>query len=65
MNPLNLIITGFFLVLFGMVMPFLMTLRVIESTFLLNFLSFGCSVAGLFMGMVGAASYVKINRGKK
>jgi len=65
MNPLYIIVAGFCLVVVGMVLPFLMTLRVIESTFLFNFLAFTCSLAGLLMGMIGAASYVKTNRGKK
>jgi hypothetical protein len=52
-------------VVIGMVLPFLTVLRVIESTFLLNFFAFTSSVAGLFLGMIGAAGYVKINRGKR
>ena len=47
------------MVLTGMVLPWLIVLRVLESTFFLNFFSFGVSVAGLFMGMVGAALYVR------
>jgi hypothetical protein len=65
MSPLYIIVAGFCLVVVGMVLPFLMTLRIIESTFLLNFLAFTCSLAGLLMGMIGAASYVKTNRGRK
>jgi hypothetical protein len=65
MNPLYLILIGFVLVVIGMVLPFLTVLRVIESTFLLNFFAFTSSVAGLFLGMIGAAGYVKINRGKR
>lgn len=36
-------------------MPFLMVIRVVESTFLMNFLSYGASVAGLFLGIIGVA----------
>ena len=46
-----LLILSIFLLLFGCVMPFLMALHVVESTFFLNFLSFGSSVLGLFLGL--------------
>ena len=59
LSPGKMIVIGFFMVLTGMVLPWLIVLRVLESTFFLNFFSFGVSVAGLFMGMVGAALYVR------
>jgi hypothetical protein len=61
-NPLALIVVGFFLVLAGMVFPWLMVLKVIESTFLLNFFSFAASFTGLMLGIVGAAFYARANR---
>lgn len=64
MNPKRLILIGFFLVLFGFVGPLLMVLDVLESTFALNFISFAASVAGLFIGMIGAAFYT-ISRRKR
>jgi len=51
----QLIALAIFLLLFGCIMPFLMAIRVVESTFFLNFLSFGASVLGLFLGLVGIA----------
>jgi hypothetical protein len=62
MHPRNLILIGFVLVLLGFVVPFLMVLQVLESTLLLNFLSYGASVIGLSLGMIGAAMYVRIRR---
>jgi len=50
-----LIATAIFLMLFGCIMPFLMALHMVESTFFLNFLSFGASVLGLFLGLAGMA----------
>jgi hypothetical protein len=50
------------LVLFGFVAPFLMVMRVVESSFILNFLSYGASVVGLFLGLIGAALYVRTHR---
>lgn len=58
----HLIIIGFFLVLFGFIAPLLMVVGVLESTFFLNFFSYATSVGGLFMGIIGAAGYIRINR---
>lgn len=63
-RPKLLIIIGFFLVLFGVAGPFLIVLGVWQSTFALNFISYAASVGGLFMGMIGAAWYTRLNRGK-
>ena len=61
-NPKHLILIGFFLVLAGAVLPFLMVIQVFESTFFLNFFSFGATMAGLLLGMVGAATYVRLRK---
>jgi len=53
---------GFVLVLFGFVAPLLMVLKVIQSTFLLNFLAYGASIGGLLLGTIGAAWYTQLNR---
>lgn len=55
-------VLGFVLVLLGFVLPFLMVLRVIPSTIFLSFLSYAASVAGLFLGLIGAALYVRTYR---
>jgi uncharacterized membrane protein len=54
-NPKRLILIGFFLVLWGVVGPYLMILGILKSTLFLNFLSYGASVSGLILGMIGAA----------
>jgi hypothetical protein len=43
--------------LLGIVLPFLMVIKVVESTFFLNFFSWGASVAGLAFGTIGFATY--------
>ncbi len=58
MRPGRLIVIGFFLVLIGAVLPFLMVIRTVESTFLLNGVAFMASVCGIFLGVIGAAQYV-------
>jgi len=63
-NPVKMMVIGFVLLLVGVILPFLMVLRVLESTFFLNFAAYLSQVAGLFLGVVGAALYFKENRKK-
>ena len=60
----QLFVLAVFLLLFGCIMPFLMALRVVESTFFLNFLSFGASVLGLFLGLAGIAGARTVQKSK-
>jgi hypothetical protein len=62
--PVTTILVGFFLVLLGAVLAWLLFLHIIPSTFLLNFLSYAASVMGLFLGLVGAALHVRLNKKK-
>jgi len=54
-SPRLLLVLGVLLMLLGIVLPFLMVIRVLESTFFLNFLAWGASVAGLAFGTIGFA----------
>jgi len=70
-KPIQMIVIGFVLVMIGVILPFLMQLGVIDLTrmpgitgFLLAFLTYAGSVAGLFLGFIGGAMYVKIQRDK-
>jgi len=58
-RPKHTLVLGFFLVLLGAVLPFLMVIKVLQANFFLIFLSFTFSVAGLFMGIIAAAYYSK------
>ena len=60
LSPLGIIGLGFLLVVLGFVLAMLMVLQVVEATFLLSFLSYTASTIGLFMGLIGAAWYVKL-----
>jgi len=62
LRPPEIIALGFVLVLFGFLIPLLMVIKVIETSFLLSFLSHGASVAGLFLGLVGAVSYTRLGK---
>ena len=63
LGPGKTIAIGFVLVLLGFVLPFLMVLQIIPSSLIVSFLSYGASVAGLLLGLIGAAMYVRIHRG--
>jgi hypothetical protein len=54
-SPRFLLGLGVFLMVLGIVLPFLMVIKVLESTFFLNFFSWGASVAGLAFGTIGFA----------
>lgn len=56
-----LIAAGFFLVLLGAVLPFLMVIKILESTFFLNFFAYGAQVTGIALGLIGIVSQ-KIKR---
>jgi uncharacterized membrane protein len=64
-RPLYLILIGFVLVLLGAILPFLMVMRILTSTFFLNFFSYGVSVVGLFLGIIGSALLVQYRKAKK
>jgi hypothetical protein len=56
-HPKRLLVIAALLMIFGVVMPFLMVVKLVESTFFLNFLSYGSSMLGLFLGIASAAAY--------
>ena len=58
-SPRFLLGLGVFLMLLGIILPFLMVIQVLEPTFFLNFLSWGASVGGLAFGTIGFAMYSK------
>lgn len=56
-NPRILIFVGFIGLVIGVVLPFLMIIRIIEPTLLLNFLAYVASFGGLVVGIAGAVLY--------
>ena len=64
MRPWQLILLGFILSIMGVFLPLLMVIQILPSTFFLNFFSYAASLTGLFLGLIGAASYVRENRKK-
>jgi hypothetical protein len=64
LTPVQMILIGFVLVVIGAVLPLLMVLHIITSTFFLNFFSYGSSLVGLFLGVIGSATYIRQKRQK-
>ena len=62
MSPRLMLGLGLSLMVLGIVLPFLIVIQVLESTFFLNFFSWGASVAGLALGMAGFAMYSRNRR---
>lgn len=52
----RLTFVGFLMVVVGAVLPFLMVLGILPSTFTLSFVAYFSSVLGLALGLIGAAS---------
>lgn len=61
-SPRSLLMIGFLLLFAGWLTPLLTIMNVLQSTFWLNFLSWSVSVAGLFLGFMGGAMLVKMNK---
>ncbi len=62
LTPWKIILLAFFLLLLGVILPFLMVMRIIESTFFLNFFSYTSSLIGLLLGLIGVVQIVRVNK---
>ena len=64
--PFNrLIVFGFFGVLTGAVLPFVMVIGLLESTYLLNFIAYIASIVGIFLGLMREALHLGDERRKQ
>lgn len=61
----QVILIGFVLVMAGFVLAWLLALRVVPSTFLLNLVAYAMSIVGLMIGLVGSAWYVAQSRRRR
>lgn len=59
-----MMVLGTLMMILGVVLPLLMVVKVIESTFLLAFISYGFSLVGMVVAFLGLFSYVSIRRNK-
>jgi hypothetical protein len=65
LTPKQFLVLGFLGVTYGMVVPWLMVLQMIEKTFFLSFSSFVATFLGLIFGVVGMATYYREYRNKR
>ena len=66
LSPRAMIVTGVLMMAVGgVIVPFLMVMHTIEATFFLVFTSYAVSVSGLYLGIIGVAQYVRINKKDK
>jgi hypothetical protein len=61
-SPKTTLVVGIFLMLAGAILPFLMVIHILESTFFLNFIAFGSQVTGLFLGTIGMITYARAHK---
>lgn len=61
-NPRFLLTFSVILMFSGIVIPFLMIIKLIEATFFLSFLSWGISTLGLALGTVAYTLFNKSNK---
>ena len=64
-DPRVIILIGFVLVLAGFVLPFLMVMRAIPPNLILSFFSYGASIAGVLLGLVGAAQWTRLDMARR
>lgn len=62
MSDIKIIVLGFVLLLIGAALPFVMVIRLVEPTLLLNFLAAISSIGGLVVGFIGTAMYTRSGR---
>jgi len=56
-HPIRLIMIGFGLLIAGVVLPFLMVLHLLESTFPLNLVAVACTIGGITTGFMGITQF--------
>jgi hypothetical protein len=64
-QPRNFIILASLMLPAGVVLPLLMIVGEMESTFLTNFVSYAVSAVGLFLGIIGIAMWVGDERNSR
>ena len=62
-HPWKLLVVASVLLLLGLLLPFLMVLRLLPSTYFLNFFAYAASFSGMLLGLIGAVLYGRM-RGK-
>jgi len=61
-SPRTLMFVGVVLMLLGVLLPLGMVVKVLTSTFALNFFAYGASLSGMVLAFIGLFSYVRRGR---
>jgi hypothetical protein len=61
-RPVMMMLGGFLLLLLGWMLPLLMLMHVVPSTFFLNFFAYTVSLIGLMLGITGVVYYTRFRR---
>lgn len=62
LSPKTMLLVGAGLLVVGWILPVLMVMKYLPSTFLLNFAAYAASVGGLLLGMTGLTLYQRSRR---
>ncbi|MCI0475064.1 MAG: hypothetical protein L0Y55_02345 [Anaerolineales bacterium] len=65
LTPSQMMWLGFFLLVLGFVLPFLMVLQFLESNLLTTFIAYLASFSGLVIGLMGVVEYARIQKKDK
>jgi hypothetical protein len=57
-----MMIIGALMAIAGVILPLLMVIGEVQATFFLSFISYALSMAGSFLGIIGAALYIRTRR---
>jgi hypothetical protein len=56
-HPWKLLLVAIILLLTGLLLPLFMVLRLLPSTFFLNFFAYAASFSGMILGLIGSVLY--------
>jgi hypothetical protein len=59
-HPWKLLLLAFILLLLCLLLPLFLVLRVLPSTFFLNFFAYAASFSGMILGLIGAVLYGRV-----
>lgn len=62
LRPAQMIWIGLILLVLGVILPLFMVIKILPSSILLGMFSYTLSVIGMFVGTIGAFTYVKEKR---
>jgi len=60
--PRFLLSLGMILLLLGSIVPYLIVIHILPSTFTLNFFAWIAATSGMFVGYIDVATWVKMNK---